>query len=63
MTNDKPAGADYAQLDDTTLIIMRKKVREQLEREPPNMADLVRTHHFLTTEVIRRVIALRGQAN
>ena len=55
------ARADYTRLDDSALIRMRREVREQLEREPPNMADLMRTHHFLTTEVIRRTIALRRQ--
>ena len=60
MTDDGPAGADYNQLDDTALIMMRSEVREQLEREPPNMADLMRTHHLLTTEVVRRTVALHG---
>jgi len=40
--DDEPAGADYARLDDSALITMRRKVREELEREPANMADLVR---------------------
>jgi hypothetical protein len=63
MSDDGLASADYTQLDDSTLIAMRKKIREQLEREPPNMADLMRTHHLLTTEVIRRRVALRRQAD
>ena len=62
MSDDRLAGTDYTRLDDTALIAMRRRIRAQLEREPPNMADLVRTHHLLTTEVIRRTIALRRQA-
>jgi hypothetical protein len=61
MINDDPATGEYSQLDDSTLIARRREVREQLEREPPNMADLMRTHHLLTTEVVRRTLALRGQ--
>jgi hypothetical protein len=61
--DDEPAGADYARLDDSALITMRRKVREELEREPANMADLVRAHHLLTTEVLRRTVTLRRQAN
>jgi hypothetical protein len=57
----EPASADYAQLDDSALIAVRREVREQLEREPANMADLVRTHYLLTTEVVRRTVALRRQ--
>lgn len=60
--SDGPVSADYAKLDDSTLIAMRCRVRDQLEREPANMADLIRTHHLLSTEVVRRVIALRKQA-
>ena len=63
MSDDGLASADYTQLDDSTLIAMRKKISEQLEREPPNIADLMRTHHLLTTEVIRRRVALRRQAD
>jgi hypothetical protein len=63
MTDDEPAGADYTRLDDSALITMRWEVREQLEREPANMADLVRAHHLLTTEVLRRTVTLRRQAN
>jgi hypothetical protein len=59
--NDEPAGADYTQLDDSALIAVRREVREELEREPANMADLVRTHHLLTTEVVRRTVTLRRQ--
>lgn len=62
MTDNEPARADHTRLDDSALIMMRREVREQLEREPPNMADLMRTHHFLTTEVTCRTIALRRQA-
>jgi hypothetical protein len=58
-----PAGADYTQLDDSALIAVRRKVREELEREPANMADLVRTHHLLTTEVVRRTVALRRRSS
>lgn len=54
-------GADYADLDDSALIAVRRKVREQLEREPANMADLVRTHYLLTMEVVRRTVVLRRQ--
>jgi hypothetical protein len=61
--DDESAGADYTRLDDSALITMRRAVREQLEREPANMADLVRAHHLLTTEVLRRTVALRRQAN
>jgi hypothetical protein len=63
MTDDEPAGADYTQLDDSTLITMRREIRKRLEREPPDMADLVLEHHLLTTEVLRRTVALRRQAN
>jgi hypothetical protein len=63
MTDDEPAGADYTRLDDSALITMRWVVREQLEREPAKMADLVRAHHLLTTEVLRRTVTLRRQAN
>jgi hypothetical protein len=62
MSDDGPAQADYTQLDDSALIARRREVREQLEREPPNMAALVLTHHLLSTEVIRRTAALRRQA-
>ena len=61
--DDEPAGADYTRLDDSALIAMRREVREQLEREPANMADLVRAHYLLTTEVLRRTVTLRRQAN
>ena len=54
--------ADYTKIDDSTLIAMRGRVRDQLELEPANMADLMRTHHLLSTEVVRRTIALRKQA-
>jgi hypothetical protein len=63
MSDDGPPRGDYTQLDDSTLIVMRKKIREQLEREPANMAELMRTHHLLTTEVIRRTVTLRAQAD
>jgi hypothetical protein len=62
MSDDHPASADYTQMDDSKLIAMRREVREQLEREPANMADLMQTHHLLTTEVVRRTVALRKQA-
>jgi len=64
-TPPPPVGglADYTQLDDSALIAVRRQVREQLEREPANMADLVRTHYLLTTEVVRRTAALRGQSS
>jgi hypothetical protein len=57
MREDKPA--NFAELDDTALIEWRNEIREQLEHEPPNMADLVRAHHLLTTEVVGRTIAMR----
>jgi len=63
MRDDQPVSADYTQLDDSALIAIRGEVRERLEREPPNMADLMRTHHLLTTEVVRRTVALRRQAS
>jgi hypothetical protein len=63
MSDDATASADYTRLDDSALITMRREVREQLEREPANMADLVQVHHQLTTEVVRRTVALRRQAN
>jgi hypothetical protein len=53
--------ADFAGLDDTALISLRWHVREQLEREPANMADLVRAHHLMTLEVLRRTKALRNR--
>ncbi len=56
-----PAGPDYAQLDDAALISLRWQVREQLEREPANMADLVRAYHLMTVEVLRRTAAVRKQ--
>jgi hypothetical protein len=62
MSDDRPTKADYAGLDDSALIARRREVREQLDREPLDMADLMRTHHLLTTEVIRRTLALRRQA-
>ncbi len=62
MSDAGPADSDYARLDDSALIAVRREVREQLEREPANMADLVRTHHLLTTEVVRRTVALRRQS-
>jgi hypothetical protein len=62
MSDDGSADVDYTQLDDSTLIAIRKKVRDKLEREPTNMADLIRTHHLLTTEVVRRTVALRRPA-
>jgi hypothetical protein len=63
MSDDQATGADYTQLDDSALIAVRKEVRERLEREPANMADLVQVHHILTTEVVRRTVALRRQAS
>jgi hypothetical protein len=62
MSDDGSADVDYTQLDDSTLIAVRKEVRDKLEREPTNMADLMRTHHLLTTEVVRRTVALRRPA-
>jgi hypothetical protein len=73
MSDDEPATAGHAAsinirdgaaaylsgLDDSTLIAWRRKVREQLEREPGTMADLVRAHYLLTREVVRRTITLR----
>ena len=53
------AASDYTRLDDSALLARRWELREQLEREPSNMADLVRAHHLLTSEVVRRTIALR----
>lgn len=55
------AGADYARLDDTALISLRRRTRDELEREPANMADLVRAHHLMTLEVLRRTATLRRQ--
>jgi hypothetical protein len=52
---------DFATLDDSTLIARRWELREQLEREPENMADLVWAHHLLTSEVVRRTIAMRSR--
>jgi hypothetical protein len=63
MTDDEPAQADYTQLDDSALVAMRREIRERLEREPADMADLVLVHHLLTTEVLRRTVALRRQAS
>ena len=62
MSDDQPATADYSQLDDSALIALRGKVREQLAGDPPGMAGLLRAHHLLTTEVIRRTAALRERA-
>lgn len=61
--DDRLARVDYTQLDDSALIAARREVREQLEREPANMADLMRTHYLLTSEVVRRTVALRRQSN
>jgi hypothetical protein len=55
------AGPEYAGLDDTALLSLRGQVREELEREPANMAELVRAHHLMTVEVLRRIKALRRQ--
>ncbi len=63
MTDEEPARGDYTQLDDSALLARRREVREQLEREPPNMADLMLTHHLLTTEVVRRTVALRRKTS
>lgn len=63
MTDAEPAAADYTQRDDSALITMRREIRERLEREPPDMADLVRAHHLLTMEVLRRTVTLRRQAS
>jgi hypothetical protein len=73
MSDDEPAGADctsadysqadYTRLDDSALIAVRRQVREQLEREPANMADLVQAHYLLTTEVLRRTVALRRRTS
>jgi hypothetical protein len=68
MSDDGPARADdagqagLAGLDDSALIARRREIRDRLEREPPDMADLIRAHHLLSTEVIRRTAALRRQA-
>jgi hypothetical protein len=59
MSEDQPASADYTRLDDFTLIAVREEVRERLEREPANIADLMRAHHLLTMEVVRRTVAAR----
>jgi hypothetical protein len=61
MSDNKTASTDYTQLDDSALIAVRRQVREQLEREPADMADLMRTHYLLTTEVVRRMVTLRRQ--
>jgi hypothetical protein len=55
------AAPDFAALDDSALIARRRELRMQLEREPPNMAELVRAHHLLTSELVRRTIALRSR--
>ena len=62
MSDDQPATADYRQLDDSALIALRGKVREQLAGNSPGMAGLLRVHHLLATEVARRTAALREQA-
>jgi hypothetical protein len=64
-SSDAPdrAASDLAGLDDSTLFARRRELREQLEREPDNMADLVRAHHLLTSEVVRRTIATRSRAS
>jgi hypothetical protein len=67
MSDGGPVGvdstkADYTKLDDSALIVMRGQVRDQLELEPANMADLMRKHHLLSAEVVRRTIALHKQA-
>jgi hypothetical protein len=65
VSEDRPVSvdhkADYSTLDDSTLIAMRTRVRDQLALEPANMADLIRTHHLLSREVVRRTIALHRQ--
>jgi hypothetical protein len=63
MSDNETASTDYAQLDDSALIAVRRQVREQLEREPADMADVMRAHYLLTTEVVRRTIALRRQGS
>ena len=63
MSDNETASTDFTQLDDSALIAIRRQVREQLEREPADMADVMRTHYLLTTEVVRRTIALRRQGS
>jgi hypothetical protein len=63
MKDSDAASTGYAQLDDSALLAIRREVREQLEYEPANMADLVRAHYLLTTEVVRRTVALRKRTN
>jgi hypothetical protein len=63
MSDNETARTDYTQLDDSALIAVRRQVREQLEREPADMADVMRAHYLLTTEVVRRTIALRRQGS
>jgi hypothetical protein len=63
MSDNETASTDYTQLNDSALIAVRRQVREQLEREPADMADVMRTHYLLTTEVVRRTIALRRQGS
>jgi hypothetical protein len=62
MSDDQPVTADYTDLDDSALIAMHGAIREQLESEPSDMANLLRVHRLLTTEVARRTAALREQA-
>jgi hypothetical protein len=61
MSDNETVSTNYTQLDDFALIAIRRQVREELEHEPANMADLVRTHYLLTKEVVRRTVALRRQ--
>jgi hypothetical protein len=63
MSDNETVSTNYTQLDDFALIAIRRQVREELEREPANMADLVRTHYLLTKEVVRRTVALRRQGS
>jgi hypothetical protein len=63
VNDNETASADFSQLNDSALIAIRRQVREQLEREPADMADLVRTHYLLTTEVVRRTVTLRRQGS
>jgi hypothetical protein len=63
VSDNETASTDLTQLDDSALIAIRRQVREQLEREPADMADLVRKHYLLTTEVVRRTVTLRRQGS
>jgi hypothetical protein len=48
------------------MVVLRQDSGQAMTDDEPaaaNMADLVRAHHLLTTEVLRRAVTLRRQAN